>query len=521
MRRHQGGDDGQPEPGAAGLPRAGRVRPVEALEGPVGVGRVHARALVGHPQHQDVRIVVRRHGHGHPGVGRGVGERVGDQVADHLPQPGLVAQHDRDVGERLVQVQGDRAGRLDGAGVVDGVAGDLGEVDGADGERPLLVQPGQQQQVLDEQAHAGALGLDAAHQAPDVVLRAHGALAVELGEAADRGQRRPQLVAGVGDEAAHPVLGAAGLRLGGLLGPEGALDPGEHAVERRRQPADLGPVVARRARAGTGRRRRSPAAVRSTSASGRRLLRTSRYPATPRTTSTISPTTTCERDQLADRGLVAAEVGADDEGVPAVQVAGDHPPVRPAVGRAAPWWDGRRALRPPSAAVVGPSPQVLHVGQRSPSLGRAAEHRQLAAVGGQAGDVGRARAAAAPSCGEAGGDDVPGSSPGLQHVRSSASCWSTRYPRSMAVAPAPVATRARATRTHEQGDEGDPQRHPAQGPDDASAAAVRSALTVLTCRAAAAACSPPRGWCAAGAARWCRSCGAGRRCRTRRRWPRR
>ena len=46
-------------------------------------------------------------------------------------------------------------------------------------------------------------------------------------------------------------------------------------------------------------------------------------------------------------------------------------------------------------------------------------------------------------------------------------------------------------------------------------------VRAVMCREAAAACSPRRGWCAAGAARSCRSCAAGRRCRTRRRWPRR
>ena len=57
------------------------------------------------------------------------------------------------------------------------------------------------------------------------------ALAVELGEAADRGQRGPQLVAGVGDEPAHPLLGRARRLLGGLAGAERRLDLAEHRVE--------------------------------------------------------------------------------------------------------------------------------------------------------------------------------------------------------------------------------------------------------------------------------------------------
>ena len=40
-------DDGQPETGAAGVPRPGGVDPVEALEDPLDLGLGDARALVG------------------------------------------------------------------------------------------------------------------------------------------------------------------------------------------------------------------------------------------------------------------------------------------------------------------------------------------------------------------------------------------------------------------------------------------------------------------------------------------
>ncbi len=46
---------------------------------------------------------------------------------------------------------------------------DLGQVHRDDDQRALLVEPGQQQQVLDEQPHAGALGLDPLHQPADVL----------------------------------------------------------------------------------------------------------------------------------------------------------------------------------------------------------------------------------------------------------------------------------------------------------------------------------------------------------------
>ncbi len=85
----------------------------------------------------------------------------------------------------------------------------------------------------------------------------HGALPVELGKSADRGQRRAQLVACIGDESAHPVLraprgglGSAHLFFGASrrflgCGPlsECALDLGEHRVQRTRKLADLGARV--------------------------------------------------------------------------------------------------------------------------------------------------------------------------------------------------------------------------------------------------------------------------------------
>ena len=61
-----------------------------------------------------------------------------------------------------------------------------------------------------------------------------GALALgELGVAADRGQRRAQLVAGVGDELAHPGLAGVSRR-------QRARDAVEHPVQRGTELADLG-----------------------------------------------------------------------------------------------------------------------------------------------------------------------------------------------------------------------------------------------------------------------------------------
>jgi len=170
-----------------------------------------------------------------------VGERVAHQVDDHLAQPRLVADdHQRRRGAIVAGQQLDAAVGRDRARVVDGVGGHPEQVDGALLERALLVEAGQQQQVLDQQAHPDRLLLDATHQLGGLV---GSALPVELGEAPDGGQRGAQLVAGVRDEAAHPLLRAARGRLRGGPCAEGGLDLGEHAVERRAEPPDLGAWV--------------------------------------------------------------------------------------------------------------------------------------------------------------------------------------------------------------------------------------------------------------------------------------
>ncbi len=60
-----------------------------------------------------------------------------------------------------------------------------------------------------------------------------GAAGEQLRVGPDGGERRPELVGGIRDEPAEPLLG-------GGLGVEGRLDPAEHRVEREPQPPDLG-----------------------------------------------------------------------------------------------------------------------------------------------------------------------------------------------------------------------------------------------------------------------------------------
>ena len=80
------------------------------------------------------------------------------------------------------------------------------EVDGIPGQRPAGVEPGEQQQVLHQRRHPGGFGLDPAERVDDVRRRLGAGAAGQLGVAADGGERRPQLVAGVGDELPDPGL---------------------------------------------------------------------------------------------------------------------------------------------------------------------------------------------------------------------------------------------------------------------------------------------------------------------------
>ena len=161
-------------------------------------------------------------------------ERVAQEVAEHLAQLVGVAEH----GGAAVGVERDLAVGGGRARVVDGVAGERGDVELVVRRVGHLVEPREREQVLDEHAHPRGLVLDAAHRALLLGTLGHGAHAEQLRVAADRRQRRAQLVRGVGDERAQPVLAR-------LAAGEGVLEPVEHAVERRPEPADL--------RAGIGR----------------------------------------------------------------------------------------------------------------------------------------------------------------------------------------------------------------------------------------------------------------------------
>ena len=155
-------------------------------------------------------------------------------------------------------------------------------------ERTLLVEPGQQQQVLDQQTHSGGLVLDPAHQMRDVQLlvgrapsgrarRSHGSTSAAY---AARGWRRRRTAASVPRTLAPAVAS-----------PARARTRSRSATNILLSAADSRPTSVRSGSSGT-RWVRSPsamaAAVCSTLTSGRseRLITT--IPPTPISTSTAS-----------------------------------------------------------------------------------------------------------------------------------------------------------------------------------------------------------------------------------------
>ena len=213
-RADVGADDGRDdrEPQARNRrrgPLPARVDPVEPLEDPVGLLGGQPGPVVTDLEHGPQRrrrrtpIAARVPTASSTGVPGGVCRtalaiRFATTWRSRSSSPITTAAH-RTAGVEARPAGAGRSGSRP-ASVVHGVAGEHGQVDRVGAHRPLLVEPGQQQQVLDEAAHPGGLVLDAAHRAGDLVRSRHGALAVQLGEAADAGQRGAQLVRGVGGE---------------------------------------------------------------------------------------------------------------------------------------------------------------------------------------------------------------------------------------------------------------------------------------------------------------------------------
>ena len=137
-------------------------------------------------------------------------------------------------------------GGVGGAGVRARVGHEGAEVNGGALQRASLVEPGEQEQVVDEHAHAPRLLLDAPGGQRDVILGHLRVAAEQLGVAAHRRQRGAQLVRRVGDEVAQALL------VGGAFG-ERRLELAEHGVDGQAQPAHLGHLGRLGSPAGSGR----------------------------------------------------------------------------------------------------------------------------------------------------------------------------------------------------------------------------------------------------------------------------
>ena len=158
---------------------------------------------------------------------------VGQQVGEHLPQPVLVAEDQLRVVGQFQHPPVAGAGHL---GVARGVDGQPRHVDRLAAQRPAGVEPGEQQQVVDEDAHPGGLRQDPAEGVRYRLRGVAGMPQGQLGVAADGGQGSAQLVAGVGGEPAQPGFARR-------AAPQRGLHVTEHPVERQPHLARLGSRV--------------------------------------------------------------------------------------------------------------------------------------------------------------------------------------------------------------------------------------------------------------------------------------
>ena len=152
---------------------------------------------------------------------------------------------------------------------------------------------------------AASCSMRASARSP-ALLVGEGALAQELGVAADRGERRAQLVGGVGHELAQPGLGRR-------LLVEGRLDLGQHGVEGGAEPADLGALVLAADPAGEVPEAMAPA-VSVMSSSGRSPRRTVHRARTHSAATTASDTSSSTRSSEARVCVGGVEGDGGDQG---------------------------------------------------------------------------------------------------------------------------------------------------------------------------------------------------------------
>ncbi len=193
--------DGQAQARATRTPRTpvvGADEPVEDL----GLQLLrHAGPVV---LDQDFHLVVPfGEAYRHPGARRSMGAGVREQVGEHLLKSALIASEHHGL---LGKLQYPAVFRPGGVGVAHRVEDQTGQVHRLGRQRASRVQPGEQQQVVNELTHAHGFAADPAEGAPHRVRHRLTAAQRQLRVPADRGHRGPQLMAGVGSEPAQPLL---------------------------------------------------------------------------------------------------------------------------------------------------------------------------------------------------------------------------------------------------------------------------------------------------------------------------
>ncbi len=231
-----GAGDRETETGATRLARTRAVGTREPLEQLVLDRRIDAGTVVVHPQHGGVVVAGDADRHGR--AGRRVRAGVGQQVGGDLVQPARVAGDEHGL---IAHLEHPLVVGPGGPRIADRVDHEPRQVDRAVDELLALVEAREQQQILHERSHAQRLRLDALERRlrrldGGGALTAAERLQRELGVAADRRERRAQLMAGVGDERAHALLVALARR-------ERLVDVVQQRVQRLADPADLGAGV--------------------------------------------------------------------------------------------------------------------------------------------------------------------------------------------------------------------------------------------------------------------------------------
>ena len=229
MGGHGGIDDRQPETAATAMARARRVGAEEALGNPLGDVESMPGPRSSTSSTTDPFVGSRRGSRSARDFG--VDERVADDVGDHLAQAVLVAGHDRTCRPATSSVMS-RERRGGAAASAAASVARARESTGRASSGRCWSSLASSEHVVDQTTHPARLLFSAPHRVVELVLLGQPTVPVQLGVAADRGDRRAQLVRGVGDELPQPRV-----RLRAFV--ERALDPPEHLVQgdRRARPA--------------------------------------------------------------------------------------------------------------------------------------------------------------------------------------------------------------------------------------------------------------------------------------------